>query len=256
VNEAPRTAILLAAGSAKRLLDLTASRPKCLLDVGGSTLLEHQIRSLRRVGIDDIVVVTGYRAEMIENGYGADARFVRNPIFDTTNSLYSLHLALSEVRGGFVLANADVLFHPDLLARLVSSPHPDALLYERNPNLGDEEMKVRVVDGDVKALDKNLPPGSYDGENLGVVKFSARGAERLAIEVGKLVDDGQVNAWAPRAFHAMCGDHPIRAIATAGLPWIEIDFPADLVRAREQIWPLLERAVTKNEPLATKAAES
>lgn len=244
MNETPRTAILLAAGCARRLLDLTADLPKCLLEVGGASLLGHQIRSLRRVGIDDIVVVTGYRAEMIERTCGGDARFVRNPVYDTTNSLYSLHLALSEVRGGFVLTNADVLFHPELLARLVHSPYPDALLYERNPRLGDEEMKVRVVDGEVKALGKDLPAGTYDGENLGVVKFSARGSERLAIEVGRLVEDGQVNAWAPRAFHAMCGDYPIRAIPTGGLPWIEIDFPADLTRAREQVWPLFKRGET------------
>lgn len=254
MNDTPRTAILLAAGCARRLLHLTQNRPKCLLEVGGRTLLEHQIGALKGLGVEDVLVVTGYHAEMIESACSTEARFVRNPVFDTTNSLYSLHLALSEVRGSFVLTNADVLFHPALLARLVRSPFPDALLYERNPNLGDEEMKVRVVDGNVRALGKNLPVGSYDGENLGVLKFSTSGAARLAVEVGRLVEEGQVNAWAPRAFDAMCGDYSIRAISTGGLPWIEIDFPEDLDRAREQTWPLILRTEDPGEPVAQRAA--
>src|SRR5262245_15243198 len=167
VTHAPRSAILLAAGCARRLKHLTADRPKCLLEVGGRTLIEHQIAALAAGGVRDVVVVTGYRAEQVEALCGATARFVRNPVFDTPTSLYSLHLALQELNapraalaapsrartepgdaaGGFVLTNADVLFHPELLARLLKSPHPDALLYEPSASLGDEEMKVRVVEG-------------------------------------------------------------------------------------------------------------
>ncbi len=245
MTEPPRSAILLAAGCARRLQHLTADRPKCLLEVGGRALIEHQIDSLRAAGISDIVVVTGYFAEMVESACDERARFVRNPIYDTTNSLYSLHLALAELGpapGGFVLTNADVLFHPELLLRLVRSPFPDALLYEPNPALGDEEMKVKVENGRVLGLAKTLQRGSYDGENLGVVKFSQLGAQRLRREAERLtITEGQVNAWAPRAFDAMCGEHPIRAISSAGLPWIEIDFPEDLERARNVTWPLIAR---------------
>jgi choline kinase len=241
VHALPRTAILLAAGSAKRLKELTRERPKCLLDVGGKTLLEHQLSAMRSAGIDDFVIVTGYYAEAVERAAaGPGVRFVRNPIYDRTNSIYSLHLALPAVSAGFVLTNADVLFHPRLLARLLHDGAADALLMEPNRELGDEEMKVRVEGGRVRALAKDLPAGSYDGENLGVLKFSAAGAQRLRLEVGRLIDAGDVNAWAPRAFSAMCGDHEIGVVPTAGLPWIEIDFPEDLDRARRITWPRIE----------------
>lgn len=237
----PRTAILLAAGCARRLGELTANRPKCLLEVGGKSLIEHQISALNSHGIKDVIVVTGYFAGMVEEVCASIARFVRNPVFDTTNSLYSLSLALPEARDGFILTNADVLFHPELLGRLVRSHHPDALLYEPNSALGEEEMKVRhTPEGRVLAMAKDLPLGTYQGENLGVVKFSADGVTRLAREVERLVGSGDVNAWAPKAFDAMCADHPIHAVSAAGLPWIEIDFPDDLERARTRTWPAIE----------------
>ncbi len=237
MHASPTTAVILAAGCSRRLKELTASTPKCLLDVGGTTLLDHQVGCLRENGVERIVVVTGYFGEKIAAHLGRGAQYVRNDVFDRTNSLYSLHLALPRCAAGLVLMNADVLFHPELLRLLLSSPFADALLYEPGERLGEEEMKVRVQDGRVTALAKTLEAGTYHGENLGVLKFSAEGAARLREAVRELVDAGEVNAWAPRAFDAICRDHPIHALATRSLPWIEIDFPEDLERARGTVWP-------------------
>ena len=238
MNRSPRTAILLAAGCARRLGALTEDRPKCLLDVGGRSLIEHQVATLRGLGVEEIVAVTGYFADKVEAVLGPDVRSVRNEVYDETNSLYSLNLALQVVRDGFVLANADVLFHPKLLKGLLDAPHPDALLYEPQTALGDEEMKVRIgEDGRVEAMAKTLPPGTYHGENLGVLKFSAAGAARVAQAAAALVEAGDVNAWAPKAFDAICGEHPIHAVPAEQVPWIEIDFPEDLERARRVVWP-------------------
>jgi choline kinase len=239
LNEIPRTAVLLAAGCARRLGELTNDRPKCLLEVGGKALIEHQIDALRGLGVDDVLVVTGFCAEQVESRLGDRARYVRNDVYDTTNSLFSLHLALAEVPGAFVLTNADVLFHPDLLSRLLRAKAGDALLYEASRQLGDEEMKIRLDGEFVTALAKTLPQGTYHGENLGVLKFSARGRELLYAAASDLVARGDVNAWAPKALDAIASRLQIAAIPTAGLPWIEIDFPADLERARVEVWPKL-----------------
>ncbi|MFG0320311.1 MAG: NTP transferase domain-containing protein [Planctomycetota bacterium JB042] len=239
MNRTPRTAILLAAGRARRLGALTDDRPKCLLEVGGKTLIEHQIDALRGLGVRDVVVVTGYFADRIEAMLGSSIRSVRNEVYDRTNSLYSLHLALPHVPDGFVLTNADVLFHPGLLGALLSDDAGDALLYEKGDELGDEEMKVRVEEGRVRAMAKTLPAGTYQGENLGVLKFSADGAERVRAAAAELVEAGDVNTWAPKAFDAICREFPIHAVAAGKLPWIEIDFPEDLERARREVWPAI-----------------
>ena len=58
-------ALILAAGQGKRLLPLTEDRPKAMLDVGGNSMIGWQVDALAAKGVDDIVVVTGFRAEVI-----------------------------------------------------------------------------------------------------------------------------------------------------------------------------------------------
>lgn len=235
----PTTAILLAAGCSRRLGALTETRPKCLLEVGGRSLIEHQLDAMRAAGVERFVIVTGYLADKVRATCGhQDVEYVQNDDYATTNSLYSLGLALARGAGGFVLTNADVLFDPELLIRLLRAPGPDALLFEPGEALGDEEMKVRVSpQGTVEAMAKSLPAGGYHGENLGVLKFSADAHARLTPIVDALLAENQANAWAPKAFDRLSQEHPIQAISSRGLPWIEIDFPEDLARAREVVWP-------------------
>ena len=233
----PTTAILLAAGRARRLGSLTDDRPKCLLDVGGRTLIQHQLQALRAVGVTRVVVVTGYFADMVEAECGPGVTYVHNEIFDRTNSLYSLEMALHHGADGFFLTNADVLFDPALLRRLASTPHPDALLYEPARDLGEEEMKVRLQGDRVCAMSKELDKGTYHGENLGVLRFSRDGYRRLEPFVRRLVVGNEATAWAPLAFDAFSREHPLHAVSSEGSPWIEIDFPEDLERARTVVWP-------------------
>ena len=96
-------------------------------------------------------------------------------------------------------------------------------------------MKVqgeRIMD-----IRKDMNPADADGENVGVLKFSAAGSCGLFAKVAELVGRGVVNAWAPRAFQELCPSHPLYAVSTEGLPWIEIDFPVDLERARTEVYP-------------------
>src|SRR5262249_19677978 len=129
--------------------------------------------------------------------------------------------------------------------RLLSAPFHDALLIDlvdkQNNQLGDEEMKVKLEDGRVVDIRKDLAPAEADGENVGVVKFSAQGAKRLVDEMDSLISRGGCERdWAPRAFRAYALRYPLHAISTEDYPWIEIDFPADYQRAQEEILPRIE----------------
>src|ERR1044071_4190174 len=221
-------AIILAAGKGTRLngQDL---KPKCLFEVGGQTLLARQVEALREAGINEIVIVLGFEADRIRRLYEHAASFVINGRFEETSSLYSLWLPREHLLDGFVVLNCDVLFHPQLLARLLSSPLKDALLIDlvdkNNNHLGDEEMKVKVSDGLVVDIRKDMDPAEADGENVGIVKFSADGARRLVEEMDTLISCGQLKDWAPRAFREFATRFPLHAISTEDYPWIEIDFP-------------------------------
>lgn len=235
-------AVILAAGSGSRLRPVLGPWPKCLASIGGRPLVDWQIRHLRSHALKPITLVLGYRREAIEEVCGRDVEVVFNSEYATTNSLYSLWLARNLLSEGFVVLNSDVLFHPHLLTRLLASPHEDALLMAaREPGVrySDEEMKIHVRDGCVAAIDKALPDAVSDGENVGIVKFGAEGAAVLLTHANRLIEQGAVRDWLPRAFDAFCQERPLHAIETAGLPWIEIDFPSDYGRACTEVLPAI-----------------
>ncbi len=232
----PSHAIILAAGNGTRMGRLTADRPKAMLDVGGRSLVERQIDALAASGVGDVTVVVGYQQQRLREHLGDRVRFVENARYRETNSLFSLSLAADRLRRGAVVMNSDILVSHELVARLVNAPADDAVLVDRNSALADEEMKVTMWQGFAIDFGKDLPPRLAHAENVGLVKVGAEGGRRLASHVERLVAQGHANAWAPLAFRALASEWPLRAIGTDGLPWTEIDFPADLERARQLAW--------------------
>jgi len=97
-------------------------------------------------------------------------------------------------------------------------------------------MKVRLEGEMVVEISKELDPSRAHGENLGMVRFSGDGLVLLKRTVEAMVEEGEVNRWIPAAFQRMLALHPVYAVDVRGLPWIEIDFEEDLVRAREEVF--------------------
>jgi choline kinase len=236
--------IILAAGKGSRLNGTAGDKPKCLVEAGGVTLIERQIRTLQRAGVDEIVVVAGCQADRVRARCGHRVTYVENTRFAETNSMFSLWMARALLYEGFVVLNCDVLFHPVLLTDLLTSRYEDALLLAYRepdqPQFGDEEMKVKVRGGLVTDMSKTMDPSEADGENLGIVKFGARGAAALVTIMDRLVEAGELRAWAPRAFREFAQTHPLHALGTRGFPWIEIDFPEDYQRAVREVLPEIE----------------
>lgn len=236
--------IILAAGKGARLNGTTGESPKCLVQIGGLSLIERQIRVLRAAGLEDIAVVVGCQAEEVRRVCGQDIAYIENARYAQTNSLYSLWLARPLLYGPFMVLNCDVLFHPELLTDLIASKYENALLLgyrePSQPPYGDEEMKVRVIGDRVVDMSKEMEPAEADGENVGIVKFGAQGAAALVGIMDRLIAEGRLRDWAPRAFASFATAYPLHAVDTRGLPWIEIDFPEDFKRAIREVLPAIE----------------
>lgn len=234
--------VILAAGRGARLNGGKHDMPKCLVTLGGETMLSRNIRVLRAAGVDEIVVVVGCAADTVRRSC-TDVTFVENAQFAQTNSMYSLWLSRALLTEGFVVMNCDVLVHPQLVVDLLSARHEDALLLayrDEDTAYGDEEMKVRVRCGRVADISKTMAPDEADGENLGIVKFGATGARVLIEEMDALVTAGELTSWVPRAFKEFARRRPLHAVGTRGFPWIEIDFPEDYRRAVEVVLPQID----------------
>jgi choline kinase len=237
--------IILAAGKGLRLNGVGGSTPKCLLEIGGMTLIERQIQAFKASGIDELVIVVGFEAERVRSAAGPEIRFIENTVYDQTNSLYSLWLARDLLLDGFIVMNSDVLFHPQLLSDLITARYEDALLIAYSDptlgRLGDEEMKVKVRGGRVVDISKSMDPLDADGENVGIVKFGPLGAKAVVKHMDAIIAKGSLRDWAPRAFRNFADERALHAIDTRGYPWIEIDFPEDYRRAINDILPEISR---------------
>jgi L-glutamine-phosphate cytidylyltransferase len=250
-------AVILAAGRGGRLSGVIGERPKCLARIGDRTLIERQIDTLQKAGVDPITVVAGYGIDQVQRSCPRALEFVHNARYASTNSLYSLWLARDLLVDGFLVLNCDVLFHPQMLDDLLTARCDDALLVASRcgaPAYGDEEMKVRIRRGLVTAIAKTLDEADSDAENVGIARFSADGAAALVDHMNRIVASGEVREWLPRAFAEFAATRPLHAIDGRGFPWIEIDFPEDYWRACSDVLPAIEAATLRAGSAAAAAA--
>jgi len=242
--------IILAAGRGTRLGELTADVPKGLLEVGGVSLIERQVKCLSKYGIRRVHVVTGYEHEKVaeclntnENNR-CETNCVYNERWNSANNIYSLYVGKDFVDEGFVMINSDDIFHPEILKKLIDAPVPDAIVVDDHKKLGDEEMKVKLDDkGNLTEINKTMDPESSRGEYIGIAKFGPEGARELFEVLVEFVDRDELGGWYEEAFGVLSGRRAIKAVSTGGLPWTEIDTPEDLEKAEKEIWPKILKLV-------------
>ena len=202
-------AVILAAGMASRLRPLTDYCPKCLLQVGQRTLLQRTVDALVANGVDELVVVTGYRSELIEDFLKVHyptlkLHFIHNADYSSTNNIYSLYLTRERVEGKpFLLLDSDILFDPAIIARLLQQP--ETTLAVNNHELGDEEIKV-IVDGQnrIQEISKVCSIADAIGESVGIEKMNADYSAALFAELVSMMEqERQVNVFYEKAFERL-----------------------------------------------------
>lgn len=234
-------AVILAAGMGSRLKAATGGKAKALLEVGGRSLILHQLEALADHGIGPVLVVVGYQADEVRREIGDRAETLVNERYTQTNSLYSLWLARQWIKGPFVLLNCDLFFDPQILARVVEEAG-NVLAYDSTSSRGREQTKVAIKQRRVVDLGKDLPASSARGESLGLLKFDEEGARAIVQMADSLVRaGGQESAWVIEATRAVCSQISIYGVNVAGEAWAEIDFPYDLDVARREVWPTIYR---------------
>jgi choline kinase len=234
-------ALILAAGRGRRLETVLPGQPKCLLTFGSRSLLQHQVAALQGIGCRECVVVVGYRHEMIREhlkGCGSTITYIENPIFDRTNTIYSLWLAREHFGDDFVYFNADVLFDYRVLSRLVAGRTSNLACVKGR--CGEEEVKVVVSDGRISRIGKQLTPSECYGEFIGIARFAREDNARFAAVLDECIaDEGNWNRFFEYAVDRLAQERRLAAVDISDLPSTEIDFPEDLVRARSEVFPRL-----------------
>jgi choline kinase len=229
--------LILAAGRGRRLGALAERRPKCLLDVGGQSILSHQLELLAQAGIDSPCVVVGHCADVVERELGRRGCTVFNASYRDTNNLYSFLLARHHLQGPVLVVNGDLLFCEGILRRLLAAG-PDHLVVDSTAAFRWESTKVELRGQAVARADKHLEPNESQAESIGLLALSRATLEQTIACAERMVAAAR-QAFLPSIFGTGRGQVALRALDIGGLPWIEIDTPDDLKRARNEIWPRL-----------------
>jgi choline kinase len=233
-------AVLLCAGSSTRLRPLTDDRPKCLLDVGGETILGRAVRTLLSVGIRRLVIATGYRAEDVEKalvGCPAEVVHRHNAEYASTQNAVSLLRCRDAVEdGGFLKLDGDVLFEREAIERLLADSADLSVAVEKRDDLGEEEMKVIVEAGRIRAFGKKLDPRRSHGESIGIEKIAPGAAPKLFAGLARAYDAGRTDLYYEDVYGELIMEGMnAHAVDVSDLPWIEIDTAEDLARARQSV---------------------
>ena len=244
-------AIILAAGRGSRLEEFNPDgHPKCLLEFGGRSLLARHLDLLYRLGIKRVDLVVGYEADQIIDHVGRldsrpDVAFHFNPRYEL-GSVLSLLAARETLHAKkpVLVMDADVLYHPGILQRLIETEIENCYLLDRDFITGDEPVKIAIQKGRMvefrKQLDEHL---EYDtiGESVGFFRFGAEAAAEIADECARFESEGLGDAPHEEALRNILLSRPERfgIEDISGLPWIEIDFPEDVVRCADEILPAI-----------------
>ena len=232
-------AIILSAGQGSRLGPLTATKPKCLIDFAGRSLLDRQLDTLAACGVSEVVVVTGFRDDQIEASLsrrigGPRVRTIFNPFFKVADNLGSLFVAGHELDGDVLVWNGDTLVSEALMARVVANRGQDGICVtiDRKDRYDDDDMKVVADhDGRLTAIGKRIDDG-VNAESIGLLAFRGRGAARFrdAIEAAMRTSEG-TTIWYLRVIHHLAQSSDVWTLDIKGEEWGEVDFPEDVAGA-------------------------
>ena len=232
-------AIILSAGQGSRLGHLTDDKPKCLIEFGGRSLLDRQLDALAANGVDDVVVVTGFRDDQIEavlerRSGGPRVRTLFNPFFKVADNLGSLYIARDELAGDCLVWNGDTLVSDALMARVIGNADQDGICVtiDRKESYDDDDMKVITdPDGRLRAIGKRIAEG-VNAESIGLLAFRGQGAARFrdAIDRAMRTSEG-TTIWYLRVIHHLAQNGDVWTLDISGQEWGEVDFPEDVASA-------------------------
>ena len=225
--------VYLAAGEGRRLRPLTDTAPKALLDVGGVSLAERALSSLRRAGVEEVVAVSGHARDALSplGDLVTAERF--NPRYAEHGNVYSLWCARDVVARGCYVVNCDVLFE-DAIGRALVGAAGSAVLCASDHGVDAESMKAVARDGRLEALSKEAPVGPHP-EYIGLSRIDPAHGPQLTEVLERFVRDGPLDVYYEDAIQQLAADVAVALVTVDGLAWIEIDDHEDLAQARDEV---------------------
>jgi choline kinase len=226
-------AIILAAGRSRRLLPLTKNKPKCLLEMGGLTLIDRLVLALKDNNINEVTVVVGFQAKLLKQHLTDKYKdiswnFVENREYRNTHPAYSLWLARNYLKDSTIYFNADVLFDKEILKNIIKSPYSSITAIKKTKWDQEEVNIVTNNNSQIVEIGKHITLNKSSGEFIGITKFGPNFIDHLLKSLNILIKNGQKNKFAADAInHAIQNGGTLYALDIGDLVAHEIDTVED-----------------------------
>jgi len=211
--------VILAAGKGSRMGGIDT--PKCLLEINEIPIIKHQINSFKKNGIDDILVVTGYKSEMIHNLLNNEVKYVQNSRFNEMNNIYSVWLAIQKLQDDFVCVYGDLMFDEKILEKCLEIKNEIGLMVE--PNTRDETMKVKIENKKIVAVNKQIEHNVANGNFIGMAKFSKKIIKIFFDEIDELITKNVDGYYTLGIEELIKKNIQVGYQFTNGLSWMDMD---------------------------------
>lgn len=229
-------AIIMAAGRGSRLGNITAGKPKAFAEIKGKKLIEYNLQLLKKYGVDETIIVTGYCCEAFEE-LTKDMKGIRliyNPFYEMVNVLGSFYMGMEALNDDFIYLHADTLCEPVIFEKLVyGSLDADGILPVDYGKCDEEAMKVRTRNGNIVRITKQMSTEDAEGEFIGMASFRKKVIPALKAKTKELLKEKKFNEYFESAIQKLVAeeDYQIKAVPTSGAFWTEIDFIEDYGKA-------------------------
>lgn len=248
--------IILAAGRSLRLSRLTRDRPKSLLEVEDRPILGHSLSILSRRGFTRLTLVVGYRKRQIETALGQryeniDIDYVENPLYAESEhgwSLYCARESWARQRGPVLFMDADNLYDPEMIDRMMECPHANVMLVDENLRTDDRDDELvlgkgGVVTGLKRGRAADFP--EFVGGFVGINRFSAGFMDALFRYMDEFfAEKGKMYKY-ERIFDAFIQGTaaPVHYLQIRGLAWVNVNHEADYELAKRIAQKMLRDTV-------------
>lgn len=228
-------AILLAAGMGTRISRYLSGKPKCTVEIGGTTLIEYTVDLLNKKGITDVAIVLGYNGGAIRDVLkGKNVSFYENPFYDVTNSIASLWFAKDFFNADdrYIIMNGDVFLQEELLDRVLEE-EKSPVMFADGSRKEEADYKFKYENGILKKYGKELTGDDITGEYIGLGVFDSEFIKRFTEQMENMISVQRHNVWWENVVYDISEKSEVYVTDIAGLFWAEVDYIEDYKRILE-----------------------
>ena len=239
-------ALILNSGLGLRMGTITSEHPKCMTEISSiDTILSRQLKQIAEAGIKDVVITTGYYDEVLVNycnslSLNLNFTFVKNPLYDKTNYIYSIYCAREYLDDDIILMHGDLVFESEVLDRVISSDVSCMTVSSTLP-LPEKDFKAQLKDGYVTRVGVDIFKDAVAAQAL--YKISKSDWNMWLEKIISFCESGNTNVYAENALNELDGALMISALDVENMLCSEIDDPDDLAVVRSKLSELESRIV-------------